>query len=72
MGQMKGLLYPGGPCRVPLDFILFSLVLESPERKKGRTREGATFLTERLIIISSEEFSFRETPFHEKAQTANT
>ena len=30
------------------------------------------FLIERLIIISSEEFSFRETPFQEKAQTADT
>ena len=47
-------------------------MLLSPEGNKGRTREGVKFLIERLIIISSEEFRFRETPFQEKAQTADT
>ena len=69
---MEGLLYPGGPCSVPLAYNSpFSLIQLTPEGNKGRIRKGTKFWIEGLIINSAEELSFRGTPFQEKVQTAD-
>ena len=59
----EGLLYWGGPYRVPLRFNPISLILLNPEGNRGRTRKGIKFWIERVIINSAWKFSFGETWF---------
>ena len=43
--------------------LLFALILLNAGENKGETRKGIRFWTERLIISSAEELSFRGTRF---------
>lgn len=71
-GKWKGFCTqedPAGSRSVSSSFLWYCSVLRGT--RVGQERERS-FLIERLIIISSEEFSFRETPFQEKAQTPDS